>query len=88
MTKDIKDVEKQIENAKGSKWKGPFHGTALVITDLTGETENGWMLHGHTGRRSVEGPVVRAVWPEPGAAPARAPAGWRAHEARDPGAGC
>lgn len=55
MTKDIEDVEKQIENAKASNWKGPFHGTALIITDLTGETENGWMLHGHTGRRSVEG---------------------------------
>ena len=55
MRAGMEDVRRQVENSKGSRFSGPFHGTSLVITDLTGKTDNGWLFHGRTGKVSVEG---------------------------------
>lgn len=55
METSIDKVNQQIEKTKGDDWILPFHGTSLVITDLTGPTDNGWLLFGRTGHVKVQG---------------------------------
>lgn len=55
MTSTIKKVNQQIEKTKGQDWIAPFHGNSLVITDLSGPTDNGFLLFGRTGHVKVEG---------------------------------
>lgn len=51
----IQKVNQQKERTNGDDWIRPFHGTSLVITDLTGPTDNGWLLFGRTGLVKVQG---------------------------------
>lgn len=55
MASDIDWINQQIQNTEDQGWTAPFHGSSLVITDLTGPTDNGFLLYGRTGHFKVEG---------------------------------
>jgi hypothetical protein len=50
-----KEIRKNVANHDNFDIENLFHGTSLVITDLTGPTDNGWLLKYPTGRHYVEG---------------------------------
>ncbi|MEX1014189.1 MAG: hypothetical protein WDZ80_03450 [Candidatus Paceibacterota bacterium] len=50
-----KDIRKNVAKHESFQIEDLFHGTSLVITDLTGPTDNGWLLKFRTGRHFVKG---------------------------------
>ena len=50
-----KDIRKNVAKHETFQIENLFHGTSLVITDLTGPTDNGWLLKYRTGKHYVKG---------------------------------
>lgn len=49
------DIERRADESERIDVENLMHGTSLVITDLSGPTDDGWLYHYPTGNFDVEG---------------------------------
>ncbi len=56
--KSIEKLESQLGKSKYRNRIEPFHGTSLIISDLTGSIDNGWLPYGRTGFVKAEGAEI------------------------------